>query len=186
MSGAWSSGADRYYEVGLIADNGSPRSKRGTMAGWYSQIMIRTVRDAIVRRGAVAGSIVSIASVIVLLFGHVGYSQRRKAEAVPLPELRKVGHVTQLYVDGKPFLALGGELGNSTASNLAVLETALDRCQRMNLNTIMLPVYWDLIEPEEGKFDFVLVQGAVDRARARGLRLVFLWFGTWKNSMSCH
>jgi hypothetical protein len=42
-------------------------------------------------------------------------------------------------VGGKPFLALGGELGNSTASNRAVVETALDRCQRKNLNTIMLP-----------------------------------------------
>ncbi len=94
--------------------------------------------------------------------------------------------MTQLYVDGKPFLALGGELGNSTASDLAVLDEALERCQRMNLNTIMLPVYWDLIEPEEGKFDFTLVQGAIDRARARNLRLVFLWFGTWKNSMSCY
>ena len=36
---------------------------------------------------------------------------RAKAESATLPELRKVGRVTQLYVDGKPFLALGGELG---------------------------------------------------------------------------
>ncbi|HEY4234902.1 MAG TPA: DUF5597 domain-containing protein [Lacipirellulaceae bacterium] len=100
--------------------------------------------------------------------------------------MRKVDRVTQLYVDGNPFLALGGELGNSTASDLAVLGAALDKCQRMNLNTIMLPVYWDLIEPEAGKFDFTLVQGAIDRARTRNLRLVYLWFGTWKNSMSCY
>ena len=94
--------------------------------------------------------------------------------------------MTQLFVDDKPFLALGGELGNSTASDLDVLERALAKCQRMNLNTIMLPVYWDLIEPEEGKFDFTLVRGAIDRARAHHLHLVFLWFGTWKNSMSCY
>jgi beta-galactosidase GanA len=50
----------------------------------------------------------------------------------------------------------------------------------------MLPVYWDLIEPEEGKFDFSLVAGAIDRARNHGLHLVYLWFGTWKNSMSCY
>jgi hypothetical protein len=56
----------------------------------------------------------------------------------------------------------------------------------MNLNTVMLPVYWDLIEPEEGKFDFSLVRGAIDRARNHGLHLVYLWFGSWKNSMSCY
>ena len=137
-------------------------------------------------RGVGAGRIFSGAFAVFLSFCQIGYCQERKAETALRPELRKVGRVTQLYVGGKPLLVLGGELGNSTASSLAVLETALDRCQRMNLNTIMLPVYWDLIEPKEGKFDFALVQGAIDRARARDLRLVFLWFGTWKNSMSCY
>jgi beta-galactosidase GanA len=108
------------------------------------------------------------------------------AEARPLPKLRKSGQAVQLDVDGQPFLILGGELGNSTASDLVLLERALDRCQRMNLNTVLLPVYWDLIEPEEGAFDVTLVQGAIDRARERHLRLVLLWFGTWKNSMSCY
>jgi beta-galactosidase GanA len=103
-----------------------------------------------------------------------------------IPQLRQTQRVTQLYVDDQPFLALGGELGNSTASDLNVLDQALQHCQAMNLNTVMLPVYWDLIEPAEGKFDFTLVQGAIDRARARDLHLVFLWFGTWKNSMSCY
>jgi beta-galactosidase GanA len=123
---------------------------------------------------------------ILLSLCNAGCPQELKADTASRPELRKVGRVTQLYVDGQPFLVLGGELGNSTASSLTVLETALDRCQRMNLNTVMLPVYWDLIEPEEGKFDFALVQSAIDQARARNLRLVFLWFGTWKNSMSCY
>jgi beta-galactosidase GanA len=103
-----------------------------------------------------------------------------------IPQLRKTQRVTQLFVDDKPFLALGGELGNSTASDLNVLDQALQNCQAMNLNTVMLPVCWDLIEPQEGKFDFSLVQGAIDRARSRDLHLVFLWFGTWKNSMSCY
>src|SRR5204863_8610153 len=81
---------------------------------------------------------------------------------------------------------LGGALRTSTASDLAVLDVGLAKCRRMNLTTVMLPVYWDRIEPREGQFDFRLVQGAIDRARAHDLRLVYLWFGTWKNSMSCY
>src|SRR4029079_1709131 len=135
---------------------------------------------------SIAASTFCAALAILLSLAYMGYSQGSKTYTTSIPELRKSGRVTQLYVDSQPFLVLGGELGNSTASNLAVLETALDRCQRMNLNTVMLPVYWDLIEPEEGKFDFALVRGAIDHARARNLRLVFLWFGTWKNSMSCY
>jgi beta-galactosidase GanA len=129
---------------------------------------------------------IKIAVAILLLICHVGCAMDPKIETSSIPQLRKAGHATQLYVDGKPFLGLGGELGNSTASDLPTLENALEKCRRMNLNTIMLPVYWDLIEPAEGKFDFTLVQGAIDQARARDLRLVFLWFGTWKNSMSCY
>ena len=130
--------------------------------------------------------IVGAALAMFLPLCAIGGTQELNAETNPHPELRKVGQVTQLHVGGKPFLVLGGELGNSTASNLAVLERALDKCRQMNLNTVLLPVYWDLIEPEEGKFDFSLVQGAIDQARARNLRLVPLWFGTWKNSMSCY
>jgi beta-galactosidase GanA len=122
----------------------------------------------------------------LLFFCQAGCSMNPQVERNSMPQLRKADRITRLYVDGKPFLALGGELGNSTASDLTALDKALEKCQRMNLNTIMLPVYWDLVEPEEGQFDFTLVQCAIDRARAHNLRLVFLWFGTWKNSMSCY
>ena len=147
---------------------------------------IANARDAKVSQSTLSGNIIGLASAILLPICQIGYSQQLKSEAHLRPELRKVGDVTQLYVGGEPFLALGGELGNSTASDLAVLDGALGKCQRMNVNTVMLPVYWDLIEPDEGKFDFALVQGAIDRARARNLRLVLLWFGSWKNSMSCY
>lgn len=126
------------------------------------------------------------AAAMLLLCHLVGCSQGLMMNQPSIPELRKVGPVTQLYVDGKPFLAIGGELGNSNASDLDVLDAALAKCRRMNLNTVMLPVYWDRIEPEEGTFDFSLVQGAVDLGREHDLRLVYLWFGTWKNSMSCY
>lgn len=108
------------------------------------------------------------------------------AQAPAVPHLRKQGSATQLVVDGRPFLVRGGELGNSSASNLEYLAPHWDRFRVLGLNTILAPVSWDLLEPDEGKFDFTLVDGLVAGARTHDLRLVLLWFGSWKNSMSCY
>ena len=106
--------------------------------------------------------------------------------ATSLPHLRKQGATTQLIVDGKPFLILGGELGNSSASDLAYMKPMWPKLQQMHLNTVLAPVYWELLEPEEGKFDFTLVDALLKDARQHQLKLVLLWFGSWKNSMSCY
>ena len=108
------------------------------------------------------------------------------AQAPELPHLRKQGTATQLVVDGKPFLIRGGELGNSSASNVDYLAPHWETFQALHLNTIVAPVYWDLMEPAEGRFDFALVDGLISQARAHDMRLVLLWFGSWKNSMSCY
>jgi beta-galactosidase GanA len=108
------------------------------------------------------------------------------AQSPSLPHLRKQGTATQLIVDGRPFLIRGGELGNSSGSSLEYLAPHWERFLALRLNTIVAPVYWDLVEPEEGKFDFTLVDGLVADARKHDIRLVLLWFGSWKNSMSCY
>jgi Domain of unknown function (DUF5597)/Beta-galactosidase len=103
-----------------------------------------------------------------------------------IPHLAKQGTAAQLIVDGKPFLILGGELGNSAATTLTSIDAIWPRLVELNLNTVLVPVYWDLIEPREGEFDFELVDGILAGARKHQLRLVLLWFGSWKNSMSCY
>lgn len=60
------------------------------------------------------------------------------------------------------------------------------KLRAMGLNTILVPAYWELIEPVEGSFDMSSVRDVVDQARANDLKVVFLWFGAWKNSMSCY
>lgn len=103
-----------------------------------------------------------------------------------IPRLKSQGTATQLIVGGKPFLMLAGETGNSSASDLRYLDSIWPKIVKMNLNTLLVPVYWELIEPGEGRFDFALVDGAIKGARKHNIKLVFLWFGTWKNSMSCY
>lgn len=114
----------------------------------------------------------------------VGASGRAQDHGVP--HLKKQGTATQLIVHGKPFLILGGELGNSTASSLEYLRPHWKKLQEAHINTILAPVYWELMEPVEGRFDFSHVDDLIHDARKHDIKLVLLWFGSWKNSMSCY
>lgn len=103
-----------------------------------------------------------------------------------VPRLVRNGNTTQLLVNDKPFLVLGGELGNSSASSNEYMQPIWSKLKQMNLNTVIAPVYWELMEPVEGKFDFSLVDTLIKNARLFKMKLVLLWFGAWKNSMSCY
>ncbi|MFT3920715.1 DUF5597 domain-containing protein [Cloacibacterium sp.] len=103
-----------------------------------------------------------------------------------IPHLEKTGNKQQLIVNNQPFIILGGELGNSTATTMESMENVWEKLKLMNMNTLLTPVYWELLEPEEGKFDFTLIDDLIFEARKQNYKLVFLWFGSWKNSMSSH
>jgi beta-galactosidase GanA len=111
------------------------------------------------------------------------------AQAAPgsaIPFLRQQGSATQLIVDGRPFLVLGGELHNSSASQLDYLNRLWPRLKAVGLNTVIAPVEWDQIEPSAGHYDFAVLDGLLKQARANDMKLVLLWFGAWKNSMSTY
>jgi len=81
---------------------------------------------------------------------------------------------------------LGGELSNSAATSVEDIDEVMPRMKALGLNTVLVPAYWELIEPTEGKFDFTLIDRTIRQARDLQLKVVFLWFGAWKNSMSCY
>ena len=103
-----------------------------------------------------------------------------------IPQLARQGSVTQLFVDQKPFLILGGELNNSSSSNISYMGPLWRQAKDLHFNTLVTPLSWELIEPKEGSFDFTLVDSLLTGARQNNLHLVFLWLASWKNGMSSY
>ena len=101
-----------------------------------------------------------------------------------VPHLRKQGTATQLVVDGKPFLALAGELTNNAATSLPMMEPIWPKLVAANLNTALVGVSWAQFEPEEGSFNYTQIDGVIAKARENHMHLVILWFGSWKNGTS--
>ena len=115
---------------------------------------------------------------LVVLFGALPLAV---AQSKPIPRLEKQGEIYTLVVDGKPFIMMGGQVLNNSAFPDR-MERVWPIMKAMNANMIQFPVYWDEIEPREGQFEFGAFDQLLHSARAAGLRVVPLWFGTWKNA----
>lgn len=92
----------------------------------------------------------------------------------------------RLLHGGRPALLLGGQVHNSSSSSRKSIADSFAHVRRMNGNTVLAPVSWALLEPEEGRFDLSLVDAMLEEARSNGLRLVLLWFGAFKNAASTY
>ena len=101
-------------------------------------------------------------------------------------KLQKQGTAIQLVVNGKPMLLLAGELSNSAATSPKDIAKAFKSVSRSGANSVFVPAYWEFVEPSEGKYDFTLVDSVISNARRYDMKVIFLWFGAWKNSMSCY
>lgn len=104
-----------------------------------------------------------------------------------IPYLENVNGNQILMVDDAPFQILGGEFYNSSASDLKYMKEKIWPSVRpLGANCFLAPVYWECLEPKQGVYDFSLVEGMLRQAREEGVRLVFLWFGLWKNGKSSY
>src|SRR5680860_664970 len=117
-----------------------------------------------------------------------GNNQQVKQGTSPeqIPHLKKQGTTTQLIVDGKPFIALSGELGNNSATNIDYMKPIWPILAEGNLNSLLAGISWAQVEPEEGKYNFDIVGSVINDARKNNLKLIFIWFASWKNGTSSY
>jgi len=126
----------------------------------------------------------SLLVVLMTFASMVMMAQTGTETSQELPQIKQNGLVKQIFVDGKPFIMLSGELHNSSASSIGYMKPIWDKLSAMHLNTVISTVSWELLEPEEGKFNFELVDAQIKEARDRDIRLVIIWFASWKNGGS--
>src|SRR5664279_4762375 len=100
-----------------------------------------------------------------------------------IPQIIKNDGRYALLVDGQPFLMLGGQAHNSSAWP-GMMSQVWSAVKTIHANTLEVPIYWEQIEPQPGKYDFSLVDTLLKQGREHNVHLVLLWFATWKNGSS--
>src|SRR5277367_206235 len=78
------------------------------------------------------------------------------ASATQMPKVVSKDGRWALMVDGAPYLMLGVQVNNSSAWP-GMLPQVWPAVERLHANTVEAPVYWEQMEPAQGRFDFSVV-----------------------------
>lgn len=124
--------------------------------------------------------------VISCLFFTLYYAVPLNAQSIKSPYLKKGAYCTQLVVDGKPTLLLCGELGNSSTSVVEYSDLAFEKVKKMGLNSVIGSISWCQFEPIEGCFNYSEIDGLIKNAEKHKLKLVIIWFASYKNGKSSY
>jgi hypothetical protein len=116
--------------------------------------------------------------IVIVLIGALNSVGQSVTDGMPKLFSQNGRHA--LLINGVPFFMLGVQAHNSSAWP-AMLPQLWDAVSQVHANTLEVPVYWEQIEPQPGKFDFSLVDTLLIQAREHKVHLVLLWFATWKN-----
>ena len=121
-----------------------------------------------------------VVCVVALLTVGAAWSQGGRGS---MPRIVEKDGRHALLVDGQPFFMLGGQAHNSSGWP-GMMPQVWSAVEAMHANTLEVPIYWEQIEAQPGKFDFSLVDTLLKQGREHKVHLVLLWFGTWKNGSS--
>jgi beta-galactosidase GanA len=143
--------------------------------------MIPCMKNVWVRARVYLGGVALIAALSSGIgLGQAPVGRPVVAGAAAMPRVvEKDGHWA-LLVDGAPYLILATQVNNSSAWP-GMLPEVWPAVDRLHANTVEMPVYWEQLEPMQGKFDFSVVDALLAGAREHKVHLVLLWFGTWNN-----
>lgn len=121
----------------------------------------------------------SLAVLSSVLLGTAAYAQ---------PKLVSSNGTTHFEIDGKPFVMFTGELHNSTSTSESYMKEigVWEQMKKGNFNTVIASCSWNVIEPEQGKYDFTSVDHIIKNARANDMKVVMIWFASWKNGNSTY
>ena len=103
-----------------------------------------------------------------------------------LPKIEKVNNGFCFMINDRPYIMLAGEVHNSACTSRLYMQKVWEKAKAINCNTVLTPVYWEIIEPEESLYDFSSLEWLITDARKFDLKLVLLWFGSWKNGHSTY
>jgi beta-galactosidase GanA len=122
----------------------------------------------------------AIACLAVLAAGVWVASPQAQNKGGSLPRIVQQEGRNALFVDDAPYLMLGVQVNNSSAWP-SMLPKVWPAVEALHANTVEMPIYWEQLEPQQGHFDYTVLDELLIQARQHNVHLVLLWFGTWKN-----
>jgi len=102
-----------------------------------------------------------------------------QAQVHPVPRIVEKNGRFALFVDDAPFLIMGIE--DLTMGDWPPRPAIWPALEYMHVNTVEIAVYWQDFEPQPGKYDYAVIDRLLEAARQHNVRLVPLWFGSYKN-----
>jgi hypothetical protein len=123
---------------------------------------------------------INVAVLVALVASGIATDLHAQMKPQPIPRIVKKDGRFALFVDGAPYLMLGAQVHNSSTWP-ATLPKVWPAMEFLNVNTVEAPIYWEQFEPKPGQYDYSVMDTLLAQARQHHVRLVILWFGTWKN-----